>query len=123
MGFLLLALLVFSSALPVQQNTPPSAKELRKLLQDAKTREEFKVLSLYYHVQGASFEALAKERKKEWASGLAHPTGGSKYPTGADRARQLYEYYASRADQSFKTEKAYEERAKAAEPHAKPSQP
>lgn len=97
------------------QDTPRTAKELHALVTKAKTEAEYKTLATYYRLQGDTFAMLAKERKKEWDSELSHPTGGTKYPTGADRARQLAQSYQAKADEAFNTSRQYEKRAKDAE--------
>ena len=122
MKVLLIALLLATTASMAAQessqgapNSTHSAKELRTLLKNAKTRDEFKALSEYYRLQGKAYEVLARERKREWQAELKLPSAGGKYPTAADRARQLYEYAQSSADAAFKTAESYEDRAKAVE--------
>lgn len=115
MKFLTVVLLSLITTVLHAQDMPGTAKELHALATKAKTEAEYKPLQPITGCKGITFAVLAKERKKEWDSKLSHPTGGTKYPTGADRARQLAQSYQAKADEAFNTSRQYEKRAKDAE--------
>lgn len=106
-----MAVVLLLSVAPLPAQEPSlSAREIQRLVQNAKSREEFKTLSAYYKLKGEAFRVLAKEQKSELDRELAHPTS-TKSPSGADRARQQFQFYTSKADLAFALSAEYGRRA------------
>ena len=72
--------------------------EMNWMLRNAHSREEFDMLSLCFERKEQEFRHKADTEKKELESSLAKPYLNSKYPTPADSARGLFQYYSLQAD-------------------------
>ena len=63
----------------------------------AHTSDEYKRLAAYCHHEAERFDNLAAASREELSRELRHPSGSSKFPTAADRARRWNDYYVEQA--------------------------
>jgi cell shape-determining protein MreC len=71
-----------------------SQSQVKELARNARDPEQFKALARYYAERQLSYTRKAREEKKEWMRRSQNVVGSSaKYPTPAESARNLYEYY------------------------------
>jgi len=76
-----------------------SRPELRQLVREAHTPEQYRVLADYYAHQHDSFRQEAAEEKQEWERRSMNVSGpAAKPPRPVDSAKNLYEYYVWEAD-------------------------
>jgi len=115
-GFLVKAIVVviITSAISVSglcQSAPPAYPkyhpELKQMIRTAHTSEEFENLSTYFEAKEQEFCKKAEDEKKELDRRLATPYASSKYPTAADSARGLLQYYQVKADEFAQRAKTY----------------
>ena len=89
----------------VAQVTPATDAQLTKaqvkqLLREAHSPDQYKVLAGYYGEQQASYLKEAAEEKQEWDRRSQNIVGvAAKYPRPVDSARNLYEYYMYKASE------------------------
>jgi uncharacterized protein HemX len=90
--------------------------ELQQLTKEAHTPQQYQALAGYFRDQQQRFQQQANSEKQEWDR-RSHNTVGTavKYPTPADSARNLYQYYAYEADQKGKLAARYEDLAQSAQ--------
>jgi hypothetical protein len=81
--------------------------ELRRLIKNARNPADYQKLSLYFHYQAQVYRAKANLEMHDYAKffSIYHP----KFPTGADTAARLYEYYSAKADKEAKMAGHYDE--------------
>lgn len=112
---LVLAFVAFCSpAYTEAQTATTSDRQIRALAQIAHGRAEFLLLAAYFKERSRLYETLAAGQQHALARELDHPSAGSKYPTAADRARRLYEYYAAVAESARQREQDYARKANGA---------
>lgn len=76
-----------------------SASELRKLAHEAHLPAQYHALADYYAQQQASYQQQATAEKEEWERRSMNVSGpAAKPPRPVDSARNLFEYYAYKAD-------------------------
>lgn len=88
-----------------------SRSELRRQIDAAHSPEEYRALALYFRQQEGRFRSKAAEEKAEWdrrKQGMTSVT--SKYPTPADSARNLYDYYVYKATEMSAKAAEYEKK-------------
>ncbi|WP_263409035.1 hypothetical protein [Terriglobus tenax] len=73
-----------------------SRKELKSLIQSARSPEQYAELSRYFHNQAHHFKNLAAVQEAAMERELNH-TSGAKYPSGYESALHLRDYYNQRA--------------------------
>jgi hypothetical protein len=84
-----------SSAQPGAQLTKAQVKQL---VREAHTPEQYNALARYYSAQQKSFLQQADDEKKEWIRRSQNIVSvAAKYPRPVDSARYLYEYYTYEA--------------------------
>jgi hypothetical protein len=78
----------------------------------ARTSEEYRALAAHLRTQEQTFKQKAAVEKQDWEQRKQITASlYSKYPTPADSARNLYEYYTYEADQKGKQAAKYEQLA------------
>lgn len=86
-----------------------SSHELKKEIARAHTSEQYNALALYFRQQERVFRGKAEDEKTEWERRKQVTVSlGVKYPTPADSARNLYEYYVYEANQMARRATEYE---------------
>ena len=91
------------------QYTPSQIRELRRT---AHTSAQYDLLATYYDRQQKKYSDLASIELKEWSRRSQNVTSiAAKYPRPVDSARNLYQYYASRADDATKLSSKYHQLA------------
>jgi len=130
-GFLVKAIVVviIASSISVSglcQNAPPAhpkyhRSELKRMVGTAHTSEEFERLATYFEDKEREFRKEAEDEKRELDRRLAMPYASSKYPTPADSARGMLQYYQLKANEFEQRAKTYHLRATNVSANATPS--
>ncbi len=95
-----------------QSGTHFTKAQLKQMLRDAHTPEQYKALASYYDEQSKSYLQQAADEKKEWERRSQNVQGvAAKYPRPSDSARNLYEYYMYKASESTSLEANYDQLA------------
>jgi hypothetical protein len=82
--------------------------QLKQLARDAHAPEQYKSLANYYGERQKDYLQKAADEKIEWARRSQNVTGIlAKYPRPVDSARNLYEYYMTRASEAGTLEAEY----------------
>jgi hypothetical protein len=120
-GFLVkaIAVMIIVSSISVSglcQNVPAShpkyhRSELKHMVRTAHTSEDFERLAIYFEDREQEFRKKAEDEKREWDRRLAMPYASPKYPTSADSARGLLQYYQLKADEFEQRAKTFHLRA------------
>jgi len=86
--------------------------QVKQLAHSAHAPEQYKALASYYGGQRDSYMQQAAKAKKEWLQLSQNSTSAAaKYPRPADSARNLYEYYMSKASKAETLEAKYTQMA------------
>lgn len=86
-----------------------SRKQLNKQTNEAHTPEQYRALATYFRQRESSYSAKAAGEKTEWERRKQTQVSVAvKYPTPADSARNLYDYYSYEAAEMAKKAAAYE---------------
>lgn len=86
-----------------------SQKQLKKEIGEAHTHEQYRMLAAYFHSRENFYHAQATEEKIEWERRKqVQASVVMKYPTPADSARNLYDYYNYKAAEMAKKAAKYE---------------
>src|ERR1035441_5289794 len=89
------------SATPKQGEKHYTHAQLKNLLQDAHTPEEYNSLALYYGNLQKHYLLVAAEEKREWERRSQNVMGTfAKYPRPVDSAHYLCEYYGLKATEA-----------------------
>lgn len=93
-----LAVFMISLAFPVTANVHAhhSRAELRRLLREASTAEQFRTLAMWFREEEAVFRDKTEAENRDFEK-LRRMTVPAKFPTPADSARSLRDYYAYEA--------------------------
>jgi hypothetical protein len=77
-----------------------SQTEVRQMIRDAHSVEQYKTLASYFRARQQAFEQQAQSEKQEWdrRSQIA-AASYQKYPRPADSSRNRYEYFTYEAGQ------------------------
>ena len=106
-------------ASPANKNTHYTQAQLKQMVRDAQTPEQYRVLAAYYAQRQNTYLQEAADEKQEWLRRSQNSMGiAAKYPRPADSARNLYEYYAYEATKSGQMAVKYSQLS-APEPSAK----
>lgn len=90
-----------ASAPPANTGTHYSHSQLRQMIRDARTPEQYSALADYYAAQQTEYAQQAAEAKQEWIRRSQNVmVVAAKYPRPADSERYLYEYYMHKAAES-----------------------
>jgi tetratricopeptide (TPR) repeat protein len=85
-----------------------SRGDLRQMMREAKTPEQYQTLATYFRGQERLCREKAQAEKEEYERCMNSPCGSPKSPTRADTARHLREYYVSEADRMARLAEHYE---------------
>jgi hypothetical protein len=92
-----------------------SSAQLKKLVAEAHTPEQFNVLAHYYDGQKQMLLEKAADEKQEWVRRSQYTTSiSAKYPSPVDSARNLYEYYSQKASNAGALAEKYRQLARPA---------
>lgn len=118
---LLLAALTFTTPAPLTASAQPVAldqphyshRQLQQLIRDAHTPEQYRTLATWFRSQEKIFNDKAAVEKQEWDRRKAMTASPAlKYPTPADSAHNLYDYYLAKAHDMALRASDYEQRAR-----------
>lgn len=104
----------------VAQAQPTSAphythSELRKMIQEAHTEQQYRVLAFYFRSQQQILERQAQAEKVEWDRASQDVTGPvAKYPRPVDSSKNRYEYFTFEGQQMSQKAAHYESLASSA---------
>lgn len=100
------------SAQPASADQPHyTHRELKHLIRDARTPEQYRALASWFRSQQQIFNDKAAAEKTEWARREAITASPVlKYPTPADSAHNLYDYYLAKANEMANRARTYEQR-------------
>ena len=110
-GLVIAVLVATFSAAQAQDASAPhyTRSELHKMIKEAHTEQEYKVLAVYFREQQQAFAQQAKAEKLEWVRRSQDVTGPvGKYPRPVDSSRNRYEYLTYKADQMNQQAAHYE---------------
>lgn len=100
-----------------EADTHYTQAQVKQLALNAHAPAQYKAIASYYGAQRESYLRQAAEAKKEWASRSQNFTRvAAKYPTPADSARNLYEYYMYKASKAETLEAKYNQLATPEDP-------
>jgi hypothetical protein len=109
--------ILIASAVAAGQPTSPSYShaELKKMIGEAHTAEQYKTLATYFSSQAKSYKQKAANEKQEWwRRSQVDAALYEKYPRPVDSSRNRYEYFAYEAQQMNAQASRYEELAASA---------
>ena len=86
-----------------------SRKEVKHLLATANTVAEYQRVATYFRNREDFYRAKAQAEMTEYARCVRNITMAPKFPTRADQAARLYEYYADKANRQAKRATHYED--------------
>ncbi|MGC2162653.1 MAG: hypothetical protein WA634_12135 [Silvibacterium sp.] len=90
-----------------------SHRQLQQLIRDAHTPEQYRALAAWFRSQEKAFNDKAAVEKQEWDRRKAMTASPAlKYPTPADSAHNLYDYYLAKAHDMALRASDYEQRAR-----------
>lgn len=100
-------ILISAVAVMAQQPQNLSHSDLRRRIANANKPADYQVLADYFHYQEQVYRAKANAEMHDYVKyfSLYHP----KFPTGADNAARLFEYYSAKADKEAKLAAHYDE--------------
>jgi hypothetical protein len=88
-------------AFPPQDSPHYTHAQVKQLVRDAHTPDQYKTLASYYDAQQKSYLQQAADEKREWDRRSQNAVGvAAKYPRPVDSARNLYEYYMYKASEA-----------------------
>jgi hypothetical protein len=108
---------LITSVACVGQPASPSYShaELRKMISEAHTAEQYQTLATYFSSREISCEQKAAVEKQEWLRlRPVYATLNQKYPRPADASKNRYEYFAYKAQQMNERATHYEDLAASA---------
>jgi hypothetical protein len=86
-----------------------SHSELRKMIQEAHTDQQYKELASYFRSRQEGYEQQAQAEKLEWIHRSQNVTSvAAKYPRSADSSKTRYEYLTYEAGQMSQQAEHYE---------------
>jgi len=102
--------LASSSAVADANSSPHIGKsELRRMMREAHTPEQYRALATYFRAQQHHFEQEAQADKDEWIRRSANVSGPSaKYPRPVDSSKNRYEYFSYEAQEMDRQAVHYE---------------
>ena len=105
---LTLAAVIFSDrAIAQEAEQHYSRKQLRELVANSTGANSYRQLAEYFHHEKQVYRAKADEEMHEYAKFFSyyHP----KFPTGAENAARLHQYYARKADRAGRLATYYDD--------------
>jgi hypothetical protein len=104
---------MFALAQPDAVQPHYTHSELKLLMRNVHTTDQYQQLASYFRSQQAIYNSKAAAEKAEWDRRKAITASPAlKYPSPADSARNLYDYYASKANQMASLAQSYEQHAR-----------
>ena len=98
---LVTATVATASAMPADKSSQPMGAQLKQMAKDAHTPEQYNALAQSYSQLEKSYLTKATEEKQEWDRRNQNVVSiAAKYPRPVDSARNLYEYYSSKASEA-----------------------
>ncbi|MGA2672797.1 MAG: hypothetical protein ABSE99_06170 [Terracidiphilus sp.] len=89
------------AASPAQSDAQYTKAQLKQLVRDAHTSQQYGVLAAYYGSQQKDYLKQAAEEKQEWIRRSQNiMVVAAKYPRPVDSARYLYEYFTTKATEA-----------------------
>jgi Tfp pilus assembly protein PilP len=86
-----------------------SNAEVKKMMQDAHTTQQYQALAAYFRSRQQAFEQQAQSEKAEWERRSQNVTGpAAKYPRPVDSSKNRYEYFTYEAQQMSQQAAHYE---------------
>jgi hypothetical protein len=86
-----------------------SHSELRKMIQEAHTEQQYRELASYFRSRQQTYEQQAQTEKLEWIHRSQNVTSvAAKYPRPADSSKSSYEYFTYKAGQMSQQAAYYE---------------
>jgi hypothetical protein len=90
-----------ASATPADKSSQPAPAQLKQMVRDAHTPEQYTALAQSYGQLQKSYLDKAAEEKQEWDRRSQNIVSiAAKYPRPVDSARNLYEYYSNKASEA-----------------------
>ena len=86
-----------------------SHAQLRRLVANASNTADYQKLAAYFHYQEQIYRAKADAEMDDYAHCVRNVTMSPKFPTRADQAARLYQYYSTKADQQARLAAHYDE--------------
>jgi hypothetical protein len=104
------AALVTLTAAADSINPPQVGKsELRRMMRDAHSSAQYRVLAGYFRAQQRRFEQQAEVEREEWIRRSANVSGpAAKYPRPVDSSKNRYEYFTTEAQEMNRQAAHYE---------------
>ncbi len=103
--------MMVAGAAPAQTNRAGgySHGELRKLIHEAHTWEQYQALASYYRFQQQAYQQQAKSEITEWARRSLYVIGpASKSPRPVDSAKYRYQYFSYESQQMSRLADRYQ---------------
>jgi hypothetical protein len=101
-----------ASSSPTASEVHYGRAQLRQLMKEAHTLQQYQALAEHFCDQQQRFQQQAHSEEQEWVRRSQYTVGvAQKYPRPADSAKNLYDYYAYKADQNGKLAARYEDLA------------
>jgi hypothetical protein len=92
-----------------QLSTQLSHAELQKMVQEARTTQQYQALATYFRSQQQTMRQKAKAEIPDWALRIQITTGiAQKYPRPVDSSRNRYEYFTYEAGKMGRQAAHYE---------------
>lgn len=90
---------MFLDAHAPEQTPKYSRSEIKKMIRDAKTAEDYERLADYFDYQSLEFDQKTEAQVKELERLLALPFHSRAYPTQVENTRALTKQYRKKADE------------------------
>jgi hypothetical protein len=98
-GFAAISFAQDNAAAETSANAQYRSSDMHRLAREAHTPAQYSVLAAFHRQQQESYRKQAADEKIEWERRSLNVTGPlAKSPRPVDSARNLYEYYAERAN-------------------------
>ena len=96
---LLCGVTIIGSAFAEPTTAPTYSKsELRQMIHDARSADQYRALASYFRSQQQKFEAQALSEKQEWDRRSQNVIGpAAKYPRPVDSSKNRYDYFTYEA--------------------------
>lgn len=110
-GVIIALLTAAFSVAHAQVASPPhyTRSELRKMMQEAHTEQQYTELASYFRSRQEAYEQQAHVERLEWIRRSQDVTGGAaKYPRPVDSSKNRYEYLTYEAEQMSQRAERYE---------------
>lgn len=107
--------MMFLDARAPDQPTSYSRSQIKKLIRDASSSEDFSQLADYFDYQALRFQQKGQEQAKELERLLALPHHARSYPTQVEATRDLIRRYRTKAQECVARADAYREQVNASD--------